>query len=96
MVPGSAVHGSTVNLLLLPRDSWDFVFNREPLNLFNLFLFFFLFRHLTGVSESGGNAEPGQNPRLKRVPGDDAHKQQQYGFDHKALFPCSEILNGAS
>jgi hypothetical protein len=47
-------------------------------NLFNLFLFFLLFRHLTGVFKSGFNAEPGKNPRLKRIPaGDDQKKKQK-------------------
>jgi hypothetical protein len=46
-------------------------------NLFNLFVFFFflLFRQLTGVFfQSGGDAESGQYPRLKRVPGDKNQK----------------------
>jgi hypothetical protein len=49
------------------------------MNLFDLFVFFFflLLCHLTGVFESGLNAEPGQNPRLKRVPAKDDEKENQ-------------------
>jgi hypothetical protein len=69
MIPGSRLTASN------SREIHGALFS--TVNLFNLFLFFLLFRHLTGVSESGGNAEPGQNPRLEGIPASDDEKKNQ-------------------